>query len=658
MTFKIWPNEFERKDFLTDSEKRLLRTAKKNFYDGHMVASIDPLGLSNKDVKMGMLVMPKEGLLTYSIIDRPFSASEEKQYITFVKYIEDRIYERLLDAKVLIQRNDNYKFLKFPYKHVLLFPTEKAINHSMTEEMIRELSPYILFGFFGPIDPQKKIRMISDLNLLSSVRVIYSKDFVNINDIEQKAIFERLAPEYTIVLPEKEEIEIKKSSQPVSEEMLKINGKEQEFRTFFLDDYQVGIVNDMGRGHRVILANPGAGKSVLLLSKAFKYASIYKESRVLLTCYNNNLSDAYQFKRSCANFGDNKNLFIMTFHKLVKKLYEECLHEKLRGNIAEDEEIDKCIELIKENVIKLRFKAIFIDEAQIFTPKYLELCYLLLESATEGTFLLAGDLNQTVRSQSRRGDAPWKKMSGIKLDFTGRVRYIEKNYRNTYEIASYIQNMLNKMNERLDMLGVIDEKEFEYDVFALNNKKSTALIIKLGITRDKITEIIIESIKEIINKYKVSYNEIAVIFPYKQMKYLKYYPLHWITTELNNQGIPYSLIIQDSGKESKTRYSDTNGIILTTIDSSLGLDFKAVIVTGLFPYNYAFRENGDNLENTEIKSWSQISRLDEDYKELIKIQMRKMYTACSRARDILYILSDLKKNTPMEEILSTKGGTQ
>lgn len=46
-----------------------------------------------------------------------------------------------------------------------------------------------------------------------------------------------------------------------SEEEMRITGDELEYRTFFLDEYQVGLVNDMGRGHRVILANPGAGKA-------------------------------------------------------------------------------------------------------------------------------------------------------------------------------------------------------------------------------------------------------------------------------------------------------------------------------------------------------------------------------------------------------------
>ena len=149
----------------------------------------------------------------------------------------------------------------------------------------------------------------------------------------------------------------------------------------------------------MILANPGAGKSVLLLSKAFKYASMYKESKVLLTCYNNNLADSYRFKQACANFGDNHNLHIMTFHKLVKKIYDECLHVKCASNIATDEEIQTCINLIHSGKVNLKFKAIFIDEVQNFDPLYLELCYALLDGR-QTTFLMAG-LNQAVKTERR-----------------------------------------------------------------------------------------------------------------------------------------------------------------------------------------------------------------------------------------------------------------
>ena len=46
---------------------------------------------------------------------------------------------------------------------------------------------------------------------------------------------------------------------------------------------------------------------------------------------------------------------------------------------ATDEEIQKCIDWVKQGRVNLKFKAIFIDEVQIFDPLYLELCYSLLE---------------------------------------------------------------------------------------------------------------------------------------------------------------------------------------------------------------------------------------------------------------------------------------
>ena len=320
--------------------------------------------------------------------------------------------------------NEKEKVLAVLYKKVLFIYS------------LEKLAEYASFMFFHPIDSTGKEKHLKDLRIFEYIRKEYNPNFKSISEIEQKAIFERLAPEYTVVMNEVEQVKVPVVNTIHTEEEMLITGDELEYKTFFLDEYQVGIVNDMGRGHRVVLANPGAGKSVLLLSKAFKYAGMYKESNILLTCYNSNLADSYCFKRSCANFGEGSNLHIMTFHKLVKKIYEECLHEKCDSNIATPKEIQKCIDLVKSGQLKLRFKAIFIDEVQIFDPQYLELCYLLLEDAEDNVFLMAGDLNQTVRKKSHRGDVPWKKIAGVQLDFTGRVRYIKKNYRNSKAIGN------------------------------------------------------------------------------------------------------------------------------------------------------------------------------------------------------------------------------
>ena len=649
MSIRLWPQDFERKEHITKAEKALLRYASRNFQSGHMAIGIDPIGLSTEKVKMGMYISPNEGLVTFSIYTGNINSMLIPTYLSYVEMVENKIYERLLDSKLLIVRNGQNKALKFPYKHIIIFPDETAGKTSLSQQELNKLLHYATFDSFRPITSQGKEKRIEDLMIFGGIRKAYDKTFKSLSDAECRAIFERLAEEYTVVMNETENVKIAEKKALVTEKDLRITGREVEYKTFFLDEYQVGIVNDMGKGHRVILANPGAGKSVLLLSKAFKYASLYKGSNVLLTCYNNNLADSYNFKRNCANFGENNNLFIMTFHKLVKKIYEECLHSHCETNIATDEEIQKCIDLVKQGKVNLKFKAIFIDEVQIFDPLYLELCYSLLEEDEDRVFLMAGDLNQAVRALSRKGDAPWKRMNGIHLDFTGRVRYIEKNYRNSKEIGEYISQMLQHMNTRLSMLDLINSLEYEYNSFKVGTNPTVALKVQTGVQRIDIKKQVIAAINEISTKYKISYSEIAVLFPFRKVPYHKYHFLYWLQQGLDEEGIPYSMIINEhEGSHVKVRQGDISGVVVSTIESSLGLDFKAVILAGLYPYSYV---NVDGEVVGDIKTWTSIKNMPESHQTAVQSQMRAVYTACSRARDVLYVISDLKAGSPMEEIL-------
>ena len=647
MAIRLWPKEYERKDHITKAEKGLLRHASRHLDSGHFVVGIDPLGLSNADNHMGMYISPKQGLITYTIRTGNVDASKADEYIMYVNLVENSIYKRLLDSKLLIVRNGENKCLKFPYKHVIIFPEQKVGRVAASKDLIRKMLNYCTYDFFRPITSRGKENKISQFAVFDGIRQPYDPSFSEISDREARAIFERLAPEYTVIMTEKDDVTVEEKKTPDVKKDLTITGKELEYQTFFLDDYQVGLVNDMGGGHRVILANPGAGKSVLLLSKAFKYASTFKDSKTLLTCYNVNLADAYLFKRNCANFGKNRNLYIMNFHKLVYKIYSECLHMRVESTPT-DEDIEKCIELIKAGKVNLKFKAIFIDEVQNFNPLYLELCYLLLENDDDHLLLMAGDLNQSIRAKSRRGDVPWKQMRGINLDFTGRVRYIEKNYRNSKEVSEYIFRMLTFMNKQFEQLGMINKFEYEYNSFTLGEKPALALEIRSGISRMEIKQQIVEAIKEITQKYRVSYSDIAILFPYRQQGYLSYYCLKWIRDGLDEEGIPYSLIINDYKKTDKKKYSETTGVVISTIESSLGLDFKAVILAGLYPYNFV---NQEGKVGKEIRSWTDIAEMKEDEQEAIQSQMRSIYTACSRARDVLYVLSDIKPGSPMEDIL-------
>ena len=616
MSIRLWPQDYERKEHITKAEKALLRYAARNFQSGHIAVGIDPLGLSSEKIKLGMYISPNKGLITFSIYTGKISALPVVFYRNYVEMVEGKIQERLLDSKLLIVRNGQNKALKFPYKHIVMFPDEIAGKASVSPEELTQLLNYATFDSFRPITSSGKEKRIEDLRMFDGIRCPYDKTFKTLSTAECRAIFERLAPEYTVVMNETENVRIAEKKTFVTDADLRITGREVEYKTFFLDEYQVGVVNDMGKGHRVILANPGAGKSVLLLSKAFKYASLYKDSKVLLTCYNNNLADSYNFKRNCADFGENDNLFIMTFHKLVKKIYEECLHSHCETNIATDEEIQKCIDWVKQGKVNLKFKAIFIDEVQIFDPLYLELCYSLLEEDEDRVFLMAGDLNQAVRALSRKGDAPWKRINGVHLDFTGRVRYIEKNYRNSKEIGEYISHMLQHMNTRLSMLDLINSLEYEYNSFKIGTNPTVALKVQTGVQRIDIKKQVVAAIKEISTKYKISYSDIAVLFPYRQVPYHKYYFLYWLQQGLDEEGIPYSMIINEhEGSHIKARQGDFTGVVVSTIESSLGLDFKAVVLAGLYPYGYV---NVDGEVVGDIKTWTSIKTCLKTIKLLFK----------------------------------------
>ena len=645
MPIKIWPNDFERKEHIYAEERFLLRNALKNFKEGCFVTGIDPLGFCTEQVHMGMYISPEQGLITFSIVQNKIDATQVPMLQMAAENIEQSIYERLVNSKLLIVRHNEKKLLKFPYKHIYLFVNEDVPVNSVDADALTSFAPYSAIRFFIPTTAKNRPKFVKDLHIFENIRMPYDSNFKRITEAESLAIFERLAPEYTVVMKEREEVYVPEIEDELPAESEEITGDEVEYRTFYLDDYQVGQINDMGRGHRVILANAGAGKSVLLLSKAFKYTGMYKGSNVLLTCFNNNLADSYRFKKSCAAMtGHDRKLYILTLHRLVAKLFKECLGKTI-DEYATDEEIEECIAAIKDGRIKIRFKAIFIDEVQIFTPLWLELCYSLLESSQESLFLMAGDLNQTVRSQSRRGDAPWKKIADGKLDFTGRVKYIEKNYRNSPEISGFLNRMLTYMNSKLSELDMINLDEFEYDTFENGDSKNVALKITTEINRGQIKDVVIGAIHEIADKYHIGYSEIAVLYPQKGNRLFKYNFLYWVTEGLKQDQIQFSIISTPEDGQ-KVKYSDTRGVVLSSIDSSLGLDFRAVIIAGLYPFNYVFDSNSNAKK---LSSWETVGKLEPDVKENVQVEMRKLYTACSRAREVLYVLSDLTPGTIMDD---------
>ena len=131
MPIRLWPNDYVKKEHITPNERFLLRNAEKNFKDGHFAVDIDPVRMCNSTLKMGMYLSPLEGLVTYSLFPGEISEQLMEVYINHVQTIEDKIYERLLDSKILIIRAGEYKVLKFPYKHMILFQNVRHFQQQL-----------------------------------------------------------------------------------------------------------------------------------------------------------------------------------------------------------------------------------------------------------------------------------------------------------------------------------------------------------------------------------------------------------------------------------------------------------------------------------------------------------------------------------------------
>lgn len=83
------------------------------------------------------------------------------------------------------------------------------------------------------MDSEGKEKHVVDLKIFSNIRKEYDPNFKQMTEIEQKAIFERLAPEYTVVMNEIEDVKVPVANKIHTEEEMRITGDELEYKTFF-----------------------------------------------------------------------------------------------------------------------------------------------------------------------------------------------------------------------------------------------------------------------------------------------------------------------------------------------------------------------------------------------------------------------------------------
>lgn len=640
---QVYPEKSDKLE-LIPVERSFIRTIERAYSDsdmGYFVLHINPrkkdAGKGNPEL-FDMLLCP-EGILLFRFFDTQnelvanATVKAMSNPLVFGTLMKD-IREKLEESKYLV---DDSGRLKYDINICLVFPSvEKS---KAVEGMLPHESKFVESNCFFSDDISTLRKQGKDFlsNYLSPVEELIEDD-VNF-------IFQRLCPEITIprkyILDEVATVTIR------DDDLSQLDRAVQSYR---LDNWQIDIVNRITRGNQLILACAGSGKSVLLISKCFKLASLNPSEDFLITCYNRNLNNYYQWAIAQAGFVD-RNVSCTTFYGLCRQLLESNhigLPTMYQGHETEyyDKLFSRVNDALANGQIKERFFGVFIDEVQIFKPEWYRFCFNLLKSKDDGShyFVIAGDKSQDIKNNIKQGKAPWQGGGSQYPEYRGKTLPIETNYRNSKPINDAIDRYVSYAKKIGAQFGVdlSSDPELFLRGTAYRPGNEPTLVELKDFSNEGEATAICDAIKRLLKK---GYSEvdIAVIVYNKNAPYTT---KGWKTSNYNLlpdiRRIFYEEGWEDpavliSGESSGSTYGSRRGVTIATIEGSLGLDFRAVILAGLRPLGTYEKVRSAN--DFDGLSEEKLQERREGFKKNINF----LYTGCTRAKDELTIILSAPK---------------
>ena len=332
-----------------------------------------------------------------------------------------------------------------------------------------------------------------------------------------------------------------------------------------LDIEQERLAADIRDGHRLFYGVAGSGKTLILLFRAKILANRLVGHRVLVLCFNITLA---AYLRSLIHDESDNPLYkerieVTHFHAWAKKIlgrlpnpqqvtedYEEVLGEKLREAIA-------------KLPLEQKWDTILVDEAHTFSPSWFQCCVAALKDPENGNLMIVSDGSQKLY---KRRKFTWKSV-GIKVHGGQRSKKLSQNYRNTQEILSAAWSVL--------VPATSNEVE-EETTFPIIQPK-TALcqgqrpVLQIQANRECEVRAVVTQVQKLQNSgYEP--RDIAILY-----RYLTRYdtPLfNKLQKQLQDLGVGCYWVTENRHSYGNNR----EGVRLITAYSSLGLEFKAVLI--------------------------------------------------------------------------------
>lgn len=625
---------------LSSNMKRIVSSFKKTLSDEYLIfLEVNPTAIST----ISFIILHKEeGLLCITVDENSVPAFQ--QYFEVMNPVIWSKQQELLLNKLRRERmlKGNGGLLKFNFNWVYFFVNEKKpmLTPSPINEFI-ESQCWFQSNFKDLIKSDVFIKRYFRNSLVKmdeGSKVLTDEEINNIGFVIAPHCYIPRSVAYFDAMGSTSEFN--KDSMIVE--------ADRTVKALSLDSQQINIVNNISQGDQLILACAGSGKSTILIAKAFKVASLYPEKKVLITCFNNNLAQFYRWQIDVAGFND-RNVECRTFHSLCQDLLIKNGLAVPFNNGSEnyhEEVFQYVLRAMAENKIKTQYDAIFIDEVQIFKKDWYAFCYnLIRDKSTNGhLFVICGDKSQNVNDNVEKGLAPWQFEDDKYPDFRTNTLRIENNYRNSIEINEYINTFVTIVKKYFLKFSI--EIEDSEDLF-LRGKAIRPGEKPQVICSDRGTEVeeVFRIIDHLHENKKIPLTDIAILIPQRSYRNNNYYILNWLKDKMNERYMDYSLLL--TSEDNYSRYGERNGVSICTIQSALGLDFRAVIICGLYPLGFYDRVTKvDDLTDKNIP----IDEMNKRKQEFFKI-INQIYTGATRARDHLHIVLTHGKENIYSKIL-------
>jgi hypothetical protein len=471
------------------------------------------------------------------------------------------VVDVLKKDKDLVQLDGKYKFqLKFPYGHGVVF-TRMFSKDFIKEGLYSVIEPSLCLTR-DEIDPDKEGFSEEILvEKISNMFVVPYRLKANLTLDDINAIRYHLFPEVRISAEFKAPV-------PYQDQLLL---SLHDIKT--MDLHQENLAKQIGDKNRLIRGVAGSGKTIILASRAKMLSKQNPDWKILILCYNISLANAIQQMvhhmlnepEDLFDFDTNleekeHNIIVRNFHAWLKNDLK--IREDQIGTIIE--KVEK-----KEAILPL-YDAILIDEGQDFEAEWLRLVSLLINEDTQ-SLLLVEDRAQTIYKGKR------SYMQDTGLSFQGRSKILSINYRNTSQIVKFAWDFYREFSM---FKNKVVNRNLEGEIIAPQSTKRKgpeAGIIKAANFFEEM-RIVTKQIKKLHEEMKVPLDDMLILYRVKRTH--KHPIIDTIKRTLNDSGLPFYWITEND--TSKRTFEQEDGKVkISTIDSSKGLDFRAVFIVNV-----------------------------------------------------------------------------